>query len=293
MKEYEGTAYIVVVGASIEVGECRDSIARIATRQGDTGPHYGRATKGYDARQKHLNNFIESGQDFILFLDHDMYFSPDTLERLRSHKLPYVSGLYMRRQWKTLAPVWYRKFTGKWPMEPWVGKVADDKLHEIGASGWGCLLLHKDVIHATREVLKGEPEVIEDDIDIWPYDIKQIMRAIKGLEKLSKKRNKELDPLLIGPYVDILNEEIRPLRCDRSVVGSDIRFPFFALQAGFQLMGDPNVQSGHNVNFPLDPDMYHKNFTDKQFGIAVKEMKKETSKARAKITKQINKVNNA
>lgn len=291
--EYEGTVHIAVVGPSFEIGECRDSIARIVTRQGDTGPHYGRATKGYDARQKHLNNFIESGQDFILLLDHDMYFLPDTLERLRNHKLPYVSGLYMRRQWRTLAPVWYRKFAGKWPMEPWVGKVADDKLHEIGASGWGCLLLHKDVVHATKEVLKGEPEVIEDDIDVWPYDIEQVMRAINGLGNLAKTNDK-IDAPLVNAYYEILKEEIKPLRCDKSsVVGSDIRFPFFALQAGFQLMGDPQVKPGHNVNFPLSPDMYQENFTDEQFAEATKVMKQETAVARGAITKRFNKVNNA
>lgn len=292
MKEYKGTVYLAVVGSSFEVGECRDSIARIVTRQGDTGPHYGRATKGYDARQKHLNIFIESGQDFILFLDHDMYFSPDTLERLRAHKLPYVSGLYMRRQWKTLAPVWYRKFEGKWPMEPWVGRVADDKLHEIGASGWGCLLLHKDVVHAIKKVLKGEPEVIEDDIDIWPYDLKQVMRAINGLGNLAETNDK-IDAPLVKAYHEILKEEIKPLRCDRAVVGSDIRFPFFALQAGFQLVGDPQVRPGHNVNFPLDTEMYHSNFTDEQFTEATRVMREETKVARSAITRGFNKVNNA
>ena len=256
-KEYTGTVRIVVTGGSVEIGECRDSIARIVTRQGDTGPQYGRATKGYDARQKHLNNFIESGQDFILFLDHDMYFAPDTLERLRAHKLPYVSGVYMRRQWKTLAPVWYRKFEGKWPMQPWVGTIADDKLHEIGASGWGCVLVHKDVIHAVRAILKGEHEVIEDDLDIWPYDIKEVMRAVNGLGNLVDT-NEKIDAPLVKAYHDILKEEIKPLRCDNEVVGSDIRFPFFALQAGYQLMGDPKVSPGHNVNFALDTDMYLK-----------------------------------
>lgn len=292
MKEYKGTVYIAVVGASFEIGECRDSIARIVTRQGDTGPHYGRATKGFDARQKHLNKFIESGQDFILFLDHDMYFLPDTLERLRSHKLPYVSGLYMRRKWETLAPVWYRKFSGKWPMEPWVGKVANDKLHEIGASGWGCILLHRDVILETQKVLKTEPEVIEDDMDIWPYDIHQIMRAINNLDGFAQGKEK-MDPLTISPYVDILKEEIKPLRCDRGVVGSDIRFPFFALQAGFQLMGDPQVSPGHNVHFPLRPSMYEENFTDEQFEAATKEMHKMTVQARRQIGKKVKKVANA
>jgi hypothetical protein len=177
-------------------------------------------------------------------------------------------------------------------MEPWVGKVADDKLHEIGASGWGCLLLHKDVVHAVKEVLKGEEEVIEDDMDIWPYDIKQIMRAVNGLGNLVKT-NEKIDAPLVKAYHEILKEEIKPLRCDRGVVGSDIRFPFFALQAGFQLMGDPQVKPGHNVNFPLNPDMYQANFSDEQFEEATKVMKQETSAARGKITKGFNKVNNA
>lgn len=292
MKEYEGTVYIGVVGGSIEVGECRDSIDKIIIRQGDTGPHYLRATKGYEARQRHLNNFIELGQAFIQLLDHDMYFHADTLERLRSHKLPYVSGIYMRRKWETLAPVWYRKFPGKWPMEPWVGKVAPDKLHEIGATGWGCILIHRDVILETQKILKTEPEVIEDDMDIWPYDIDQIMRAINGLGKLSRRKEK-VDPLLIKAYTEILKEEIKPLRCDRGVVGSDIRFPFFALQAGFQLMGDPNVAPAHNVHFPLKPSMYENNFTDEQFEEATKEMHKETTKARRKIGRQVKKVSDA
>jgi len=291
MKEYEGTVYIAAVGSNAEIGECRDSIGKIQIRQGDTGPHFGRATKGYDARQKHINMFIESGQAFILLLDSDMYFSPDTLERLRSHKLPYVSGLYMRRHWRTLAPVWYRKFPGKWPMEPWVGTIATDKLHEIGASGWGCVLIHRDVILETRKVLKGEPEVIEDDMDIYPYDINQVMRAINGLDKLTT--GKEVDPLLIKAYTDVLKEEFIPLRCDRGVVGSDIRFPFFALQAGFQLMGDPLVKPGHNVYFPLSPDMYADNFTDEQMNEATEVMKIETAKARKQIAKQVKKANNA
>ena len=292
MKEYEGTVYLGVVGSDLEIGKCRDSIQNIVMRQGDTGPHYVRATKGFEARQKHLNIFIESGQAFILLLDHDMYFHSDTLERLRAHKLPYMSGLYMRRKWDILAPVWYRKFAGKWPMEPWVGKIADDKLHEIGASGWGCILLHRDVILETQKVLKTEPEVIEDDMDIWPYDLRQVMRAINGLNKLGKSKEK-IDPLVIGAFTDVLKEEIKPLRCDRGVVGSDIRFPFFALQAGFQLMGDPNVKPGHNVHFPLNPDMYDKNFNDEQFKAATEEMNKATIESRKEIAKQAKKVKRA
>ena len=39
-------------------------------------------------------------------------------------------------------------------------------------------------------------------------------------------------------------------------MGSDIRFPFFARQAGFTLWGDPDVRCGHMLNYPLSPDDY-------------------------------------
>ena len=291
-KKYTGTVFITTTGSEVGLGACRDSIDLIQIRQGDTGPYRARATKGYEARQTHINKFIESGQDFILLLDADMYFDPDTLERLRSHELPYVSGVYMRRNWETLGPVWYRKFAGKWPMEPWVGEIENDKLHEIGASGWGCVLIHRDVILAVRELLKGEHEVIEDDMDIYPYDLKQVMRAMNGLEKLAEAHEK-IDAPLVKAYVDIFREEIRPLRCDNGVVGSDIRFPFFALLAGYQLMGDPNVKPGHNINFPLNTQMYVDNFTEEEMAIGTAEMRKETIKARATIGRQIAKVKNA
>lgn len=291
-QEYMGSVYVGVVGPEIETAECRDSIERIRLRQGDTGPHYIRATKGYEARQQHLNKFIESGQDFILMLDQDMYFEPDTLEKLRSHKLPYVSGLYMRRNWEQLAPVWYRKFDGKWPMLPWIGNIPKDTLHEIGASGWGCILIHKDVIMDTREILKGELEVLEDDMDVYPYDIYEIMRAINGLAWLVDNQ-KKIDSMYIQACLDILQREIKPLRVIRTQIGSDIRFPFYALQAGYQLMGDPNVRPGHNVQFPLNANMYEENFEEEDLERAKQKMAEMAGERRKVIARERKEVFNA
>jgi len=290
-KKYEGTVYLGAVGSGIEHAICRDSIQRIEMRQGDTGVHFIRATKGYEARQSHINIFLQGGHDFILLLDSDMTFEPDTLEKLRSHKKPYVSGLYMRRNWQKLGTVWYRPFTGSFPFEPWVGKVSDG-LHEIGASGWGCILIHRDVILAVRELLKGEWEVLEDDMDIMPYDIRQIMRAINGLNKLCKKTEK-IDTIEVKAYVDVLRAEIVPLRCDRGMVGSDIRFPFFAQLAGYQLLGDGSVRPGHVVDFPLDGNMYNLNFDDEQFEAAYQITHDEAEAERAQLRKQYRRVRNA
>ena len=258
MKEYEGSCYVGVVGPEIDIAECWASIQNVKLRPGDEGPKRFSATKGYEARQQHINIFMQSKHDFILLLDHDQLFEPDTLEHLRSHKLPYVSGLYMRRQLHPVAPVWFRPFAGAWPMEPWVGKVERGKLHKIGASGWGCVLIHREVIEAVRKITKGEWDVLEDDMDVWPYDLLNIMSALRGIRYLVDSRPDEsaLYPSL-KHHLETLEAEIRPLRADSSsIVGSDIRFPFYAKAAGFQLYGDPDVRCGHNINYILSPNDY-------------------------------------
>lgn len=255
-KKYTGSCLIGVVGGETEIGIARDSIEHLERRPGDE-MQFCRATKGYEARQSHINNFIASKHDFLLFLDHDMVFAPDTLTKLRAHELPYISGLYMRRTVRPVAPIWFRPWAGRFPYEPWIGEPERGMLHKLGASGWGCVLVHRDVIMAVRKLLKGEYDVLEDDMDIWPYDLKAVMSAVNGISKLIDQWP---DPAIIKPalasYLQILQSEIRPLRADREQIGSDIRFPFFALQAGYQLMGDPDVRPGHVLHYPLSPDDY-------------------------------------
>lgn len=226
-KEYEGTVYIGVVGPELIPAKAMVSIMNIARRDGDAIPQFHFATKGFEARQNHFNKFMESGHDFILMLDHDMIFPADTLERLRSHNLPYVSGLYMRRQYAPLGSIWFEPFSGEWPFVPFLDYPERGRLHEIGASGWGCILIHREVIESTREILKGEWDIIEDDMDVWPYDIKAVLEG---------------------------KEQIRPLRMNNKPVGSDVRFPFYAQAAGWTLWGDPDVRPKHIADYPISPD---------------------------------------
>jgi len=194
----------------------------------------------------------------MLLLDHDMRFEPDTLERLRSHKLPYVSGYYLRRRYAPIAPVWFEKGKpGEWPMKPWTGDPERGKLHELGASGWGCIFIHRKVIADMLPLLEGELPILEDDMDLWPYDLGAIMGAIKALRTLTKEKP---SPSTLWPamneHVTTLEKQIRPLRAVKTPVGSDIRFPFFAAMAGYTLMGDPDVRPAHMLNYPLTPDDY-------------------------------------
>lgn len=284
-KTYVGSAYIGIVGSDGEYGPCRDSIENIARRGGDSPLHYLRATKGYEARQWHINNFLDSKHDFVFLMDSDMVFPRDALERLRSHGLPYVSGFYMRRNYESLAPVWYRPFSksSSFPMEPWVGEIERGKLHKIGASGWGCILLHRDVVLGVRALLRGEWEVLEDDMDVWPYDLQRIYAAINGLQRLIDTGITHTVPR--QAYLNVLKEEIRPLRTDREIVGSDIRFPFFALHAGYQLMGDPDVVCGHMVNYPLSLSDYNAVPRERLIGVK-KGQRREVNKQRQRLESQ-------
>lgn len=247
-QKYEGSVYIGVVGAEHENDECRDTIEQMTRRDGDTPPQYIRATKGYEARQMHLNNWYEENKHpFLLLLDRDMRFPVDALERLRKHERPYLSGLYMRRRFAPIAPVWFEyNAAPQMPMIPFTQVPAPNTLYRIGASGWGCILMHRDVVTAVKPLLKGEPEILEDDMDIHPYDLGRIREAIKMLD----------DPAQVKRAAKILRQEIRPLRGLKDTVGSDIRFPFFARLAGYDLYGDASVMCDHMLAYPLSPTDY-------------------------------------
>lgn len=253
-KKYTGSAYIGVVGSENENGECRDTIEQIQRTKRDLPPQYIRATKGYEARQMHLNNWYEGTKHpFLLLLDHDMKFPPHTLARLRAHRLPFISGLYMRRRYNPIAPVWFEYGEpGQMPALPFTAPPQANTVYKIGGSGWGCMLIHRDVVTATRKLLKGEPDIIEDDMDIYPYDLPKLLKAVGAF----KKPDATLEQIKWS--IEVVVNEIRPLRGLKDTVGSDIRYPFFARLAGFDLHGDTGVMCEHMLNYPLHPNDYNK-----------------------------------
>lgn len=261
-KQYTGSCYIAVVGPENEIGICRDSIQAIQKRGSDDGPFFNRATKGYEARQAHLTKWYqEDKHPFILFLDHDMIFPPDTLDKLRAHNKPLVAGFYMRRTIRPVIPVWFEQGEpGVMPLRPLIGIPEPNKTYPIGASGWGCVLIHRDVITAMHPLLKGEMEIIEDDMDVYPYDLKAVLDG---------------------------SEKIKPLRGVKDeIVGSDIRFAFYARLAGFDLMGDTGVQCSHITNYPvtLEDWLNQPAYNVRDIGLAIGQ---EDIKEREKIQKAI------
>ncbi|MBN1286154.1 MAG: hypothetical protein JXB47_12220 [Anaerolineae bacterium] len=224
-----GSVYIGAVGAEMQPVAAVASVIGMRRRPGDGGPVILTPTKGYEGRQKLIEMFLASDHDFILLLDLDMQHPPDLLERLRAHGLPMVSGLYVKRAYAPVQHIWFEDDPGfNWPMQPVTAAPPPGALVRLGATGWGAVLIHRCVFEGVAPLLKGEPFVIEDDMDVWPYDLAAVLCGA---------------------------ESLRPLRADKSgVVGSDIRFGFFVRQAGFPIWGDPDARSGHYINYPLTPD---------------------------------------
>lgn len=282
-----GSVYIGVAEGDMEYGECRDTIERIWKRPGDEGPKYHRATKGYEGRQKHIASFMASKHDAILLLDGDMYYPPDILERLRSHGLPFVSGLYMRRNFGPIAPVWFEPWAGQWPYTPWLKPIERGRLHPIGASGWGCMFIRREVIEATRPLLKGEAEVIEDDMDVWPMDLPAVFGALRGMRGALGQYRSQFAPADMERHLSTLEREIRPIRASKhDCIGSDIRFPWYALQAGYQLYGDPDAACGHNLHYPLSADDYAGQMADAS-PASIARLQSEQARAMAEETARV------
>jgi hypothetical protein len=156
----------------------------------------------------------------------------------------------MRRTIRPVAPVWFEQGeAGVMPLKPMTAAFEHNKLYKIGASGWGCILVHRDVITATKKVLKGEPEIIEDDMDLFPYDVRRLLDARKII--MDSLSGVPIGQEQAREALEVIVNEIRPLRGVKDVVGSDIRFPFFARLAGFDLYGDTGVLCDHLTTYPI------------------------------------------
>ena len=109
----------------------------------------------YDSRNTFVVNAIEGGFDRILWLDSDMVFEPDLLERLSADMdsgLEFVSALAFKRRIPT-GPTIYKELvydrrddgTLKVKAEPYKD-YPKDELFEIAGSGFGAVMTSTDLL---------------------------------------------------------------------------------------------------------------------------------------------------
>jgi len=121
-------------------------------------------TRGDSARQQHCEIFMAEPDkwDALLLLDGDQTFPHDLIDCLWSHGVDIVSGLYFRRTFPP-APLWYCR-SDRWPLQPmfeWKHLINDKGLVPIGATGFGCVLIKRNVFeYFDKHILKPKEPYI-------------------------------------------------------------------------------------------------------------------------------------
>ena len=101
----------------------------------------------YDSRNKLAAKAMKEEADYILWLDSDMVFSPDLLEKLIEDDKDMVSGIYFRRTspWN---PVIFKDSELKDSRLEWTDYVEYPKetLFKVAGVGFGCVLMKTDIL---------------------------------------------------------------------------------------------------------------------------------------------------
>ena len=126
-------------------------------RVGYTCAGHTKMTMIHDARNTFAERAIDGGYDRVLWLDSDMRFEPDLLERLSAdmdeNGLEYVSALAFKRVYPT-APVIYDDLFALKDAPGLYGvhimrDYPRDQLFEVAATGFGCVLTSTQLLKDT------------------------------------------------------------------------------------------------------------------------------------------------
>ena len=120
----------------------------------------------YDARNQLAAAAMESKYDRILWLDSDMVFEPDLMERLSAdldEGKDFVTGLYFSRK-QPIRPTIFREcYTEttedgmKIPMCPFYEPYPKDELFEVAACGFGAVMMTVDHLKRVTEAYGHMP----------------------------------------------------------------------------------------------------------------------------------------
>lgn len=104
----------------------------------------------YDSRNKLSQFALRNEVDYVLWLDSDMTFPPDMIERMLKHLengKDIVTGVYYRRT-KPYSPVLFSEIKCDGDDSSWKGfnDYPSDELFEIAGSGFGCVMMKAEVL---------------------------------------------------------------------------------------------------------------------------------------------------
>lgn len=127
------------------------SLAMLRKTTGDIGITFQVGSLVYISRNELAHKAFEFSADYVLWLDSDMVFDPDLLERLMERmnddKIDIISGVYYRRT-PPFSPVLYKNLTidkdGRCQWEEYTD--LPDELFEAAGIGFGCVLMRTSVL---------------------------------------------------------------------------------------------------------------------------------------------------
>lgn len=175
------------------------------------------------ARNRIAANFLKTDCTHLLFLDTDLIFSPEHVARLISHKIPFVCGMYPKKQEKL---AWVCNTRADFPpRDPETG------LQRILYGGTGCMLIAREVFEAIIEKfpeLAYDPDQGEDEMPL--YDFFKV--GVHLSQETGKKR----------------------------YLSEDWYFCQLALEAGYECFADTNVILKHcgDAIYPLSSSISQK-----------------------------------
>lgn len=98
----------------------------------------------YEAREMFIDFALENKYDYILFLDSDMQFPEDIIEKLIAHGKEITSGLYFKRQ-PPYTPLVYKREIKDEEVYFYQAKELGKGLYEVDGVGAGCMLIKTEV----------------------------------------------------------------------------------------------------------------------------------------------------
>ena len=105
----------------------------------------------YDARDKIAMDALSAGVDWVMWLDSDIIYPANIISKLMSTNKDMVTGIYHKRI-APYTPCVYKLVEDK--LQPYLD-YPEDKLFNVEAAGFGCMLMKVKVIKAVYDKYGG------------------------------------------------------------------------------------------------------------------------------------------
>lgn len=175
---------------------------------------------------------LEVGAKYVLFIDTDMIFAEDALQRMQAHMMRVMSALAFVKSPPYLPNMYNRIRPNGWaPLKEW----KDGEVVRVDCVGGAFLLVETDVFRRIKPPWFAQPPMIQHLL--W-----------ENMERIwnTKDDRKEICEDILSIYRNYQNDD--------GVIGEDYYFSELLRRAGIPLYVDTGMQIGHIGKYPFS---YH------------------------------------